>query len=54
MREISERLYQENCKSYGTGFFQYSADKTLTKPVGKFYKNRLVVSGLIDGFVPQK
>ena len=33
--------------------FRYSTNKTLKKPMGKFYKNRPVVSGLIDGFVPE-
>ena len=49
---ISERLNQENGKRYGTGFFRYSADKTLTKLNDKGSSNWSVVSGLIDDFVP--
>ena len=49
---ISEQLNQENGKSYGTGFFG-SEEITLTKLNDKGFLNRSVVSGLIDGFVPQ-
>ena len=51
--EISEQLNQENGKSYGTCFFRLSAEITLTKLNDKGFLNRSVVSGLIDGFVPQ-
>ena len=53
--EISEQLNQENAKSYGTGFFGkvQNADITLMKLNGKGFLNRSVVSGFIDGFVPQ-
>ena len=53
LREISEWLNLKNGNSYGTVFFRYDADKTLTKPISKFFLNRPVVSDLIDGFVPQ-
>ena len=52
-RVISKRLYQENGSSYGSDFLWYSFGKTLTKPISEFFTNRPVVSGSIDGFVPQ-
>ena len=33
--------------------FRYMFDKTTRKQISKFLKDRQVVSGLIDGFVPQ-